>query len=395
MNTRTFTLLLLAGLSAALTSCLKDNVEVQQFHYTDQEYETLAKTLDLPQNRDSYQAKLPLHMTRMGFTAPSVSDAKATLGRVLFYDVKLSRNNTVSCASCHKQDLAFSDDVALSKGFNGELTKRNSLALGATASFESSYGGGGGNVFGFKAGFFWDERAQSIHDQSRQTIQDDIEMGMNLADLTVKLRNEEYYQILFRKAYSDDFINEDRILESLQEFVNTFFSVGSKFDEGLNSNHFQDPNINFGNFTFEENLGKSLFVQHCGGCHSANMTTLTEIAANNGLDLEYSDNGVGDRTGMAFDAGRFKVPFLRNIALTGPYMHDGRFATLEEVIEHYNSGVKAHPNLDQRLRDPFNPDQPRRLNLTDQEKSALVAFLKTLTDPEFIQDGRYSDPFIH
>lgn len=394
MNTRTFTFLALIGLSATLTSCLKDNVDVQQFHYTDQEYEALAQVLNLPQNRDSYTPRLPLHMTRMGFTAPTISDAKATLGRVLFYDPKLSRNNTVSCASCHKQELAFSDDVALSKGFNGELTKRNSLPLGATASFESSYGGGGGNVFGFKAGFFWDERAQSIHDQSRQTIQDDIEMGMNLTDLTAKLKQEEYYRILFRKAYSDDFINEDRILESLQEFVNTFFSVGSKFDQGMNNNDFIDPFANFNNFTFEENLGKSLFVQHCGSCHSANMTTLTEISANNGLDLAYTDNGVGDRTGMEFDAGRFKVPFLRNVALTGPYMHDGRFATLEEVIEHYNSGVQAHPNLDQRLRDPFNPDQPRRLNLSGQEKAALVSFLKTLTDPDFLQDHRFSDPFI-
>ena len=126
MNTRTFTLLTLFALSGLLTSCLKDNVAVQEFNYTDQEFSVISRDLNLPIDRDNYLVHLPQHMMGKGFIPPSINSAKATLGRVLFYDTKLSRNNSVSCASCHKQELAFSDDLAFSKGFDEQLTKRNS-----------------------------------------------------------------------------------------------------------------------------------------------------------------------------------------------------------------------------------------------------------------------------
>ena len=135
----------------SMTSCLKDQVEVDRFFYTDEEYQIIESVLDLPRDLISYQVNLPQHMKNMGLTEPNVSNSKATLGRVLFYDKKLSKNNSVNCASCHKQELAFSDDVALSEGFDGELTLRNSLPLAAAVNFKSSYGDGGGDGFGFRS----------------------------------------------------------------------------------------------------------------------------------------------------------------------------------------------------------------------------------------------------
>lgn len=388
---RVFSLLIFASL-ITLTSCLKDKVEVVHQHYTDEDYATLqAASLDLPRDLVSYQVNLPKHMTANNLRPPQISDAKATLGRVLFYDKKLSQNNSVSCASCHKQDIAFSDDVALSEGFNGELTKRNSLALGSVANFESSYGGS--SFGGPRAGFFWDERAHTIAQQSNLTIQDNIEMGMSMQVLPSKLAAEPYYQVLFRKAYGDETITANRITESLQEFVNSIFSTQSPFDEGMNR-HFNAHN-NFTNFSPKENLGKQLFNQNCSSCHGTDMSSAVETIANNGLDAVYEDPGVGGVTNRPSDVGKFKVPFLRNIELTGPFMHDGRFETLEEVVAHYNSGIQMNENLDHRLRSPENPEEPVRMGMNQEEQDALVAFLKTLTDREFIKKEKYADPFLY
>lgn len=379
------------------SSCLKDNVEADLFHYTDEEYAILQQHLDLPRTPFDYRQRF----RGSGFIPPfndrqptDFTDSKATLGRVLFFDKKLSLNESVSCESCHKQNLAFSDDVAFSKGFDGKLTKRNSIALSSVVNFETSYGGS--QFVGASVAFFWDERAHSIDEQSRLTIQDDIEMGMDLDDLAARLSQEKYYQILFAKAYTTDEITPDRITDALQEFVNSITSFDSKFDHRFESG--KDHNGNFRNFTAAENLGKRLFEQNCSSCHGHDMVRPARThsnVANNGLDLEYADPGVGHITRRAIDDGKFKIPFLRNIELTGPYMHDGRFATLEEVIEHYNSGVQNHPNLDFRLKEDLNanPQQPRKLNLSEEEKGALVAFLKTLTDPTLLQDVKFSDPF--
>lgn len=378
-------------LSIFLMGCQEDKVVITKSDYTDAEYEVLARTLNLPRERADYSVTLPLHMARQGATAPSVSSAKATLGAVLFYDTKLSANNTVSCASCHKQSIAFSDDVALSKGFNGELTKRNSLALGSAPNFEVSYNGNSVSAQG--AAFFWDERAHTIQEQSILTLQDDIEMGMDLDELKNRLESIPYYNILFTKAYGSGAVTPDRVTEALQEFINGFISGTSRFDEGLNRST-GDPFANFAEFTAQENLGKTLFNTNCSSCHGADFTSVMETVANNGLDLEYADQGIGARTRLDFDNGKFKVPFLRNIALTGPYMHDGRFATLEEVIDHYSEGIQAHENLDIRLKTNFQlHGEPLKMNFTEDEKAALVAFLHTLTDYEFIQDERYADPF--
>lgn len=378
-------------LSFFFVACQEDQVVITKADYTDAEYEVLARTLNLPRERANYSIELPLHMARQGAIAPAINNARATLGAVLFYDTKLSENNTVSCASCHKQSLAFSDDVALSKGFNGALTKRNSLALGSAPNFEVSYNGT--SVSAKTAAFFWDERAHSIQEQSILTLQDDIEMGMDLDELKNRLESIPYYNILFTKAFGSGAVTPNRVTEALQEFINGFISGTSRFDEGLNRST-GDPFANFAEFTAQENLGKTLFNTNCSGCHGADFTSVVETVANNGLEMEYADQGIGARTLRKFDDGKFKVPFLRNIALTGPYMHDGRFATLEEVIDHYSEGIQAHENLDIRLRTNQELNGgPVKMNFSEEEKTALIAFLHTLTDYEFIQDERYADPF--
>lgn len=374
-----------------LSSCLKDDVEVDRYYYSDEEFALIQNSnLDLPRDLIDYKVNLPTHMKNMGVTSPNISNSKAALGRVLFYDKKLSKNNSVSCASCHKQELAFSDDVALSEGFDGELTLRNSLPLASTVNFKSSYDGGSGS-FGRSALFFWDERASTIEEQSSLTIEDNIEMGMDLDELTVRLNEDPVYQLLFRKAYGDETATKQRILNAISQFVNSFVSVDSKFDQGMARHHSEFTEFN--NFTESENRGKALFVENCSSCHGSDHTRLQETTANNGLDAVYEDHGVGGITGFTGDVGKFKVPFLRNVELTAPYMHDGRFTTLEEVVEHYSTGIKLSDNLDFRLRDFDNFEDAKRMNFTTEQKEDLVAFLKTLTDYTFTADTKFSDPF--
>ena len=393
MKTKTLPALLLA-LSLTLASCVKDTVDVRYTTYTDQEYQAISAVLGLPNDRVDYDVELPRHMLDLGMVPPQINNAKATLGRVLFYDNKLSRNEKVSCSSCHHQELAFADNKPFSEGFDGQLTLRNSLALGSVANFKSSYEGGNGGGIApptQRQFFFWDERAHTIAEQSSMTIQDNIEMGMDLNDLAARLAQEEHYKVLFNKAYNTEAVQSQMITDALQEFINAIVSTQTRFDDGLAAVN-GDVSRDFSNFTPQENQGKALFIQHCASCHGANMSISQESLANNGLDAEYADQGVGKITGNPADIGKFKVPFLRNIALTAPYMHDGRFATLEEVVEHYNSGVQMHQNLDHRLRAP-DGNSPQRLNLSNGEKAALVAFLETLTDEELVTASRFEDPF--
>lgn len=307
-----------------------------------------------------------------------ITDNGATLGRVLFYDKNLSLNNTVSCASCHIQQNGFSDPNALSTGFNGELTSRNSMGLANARFYENGR-------------FFWDERAETLEDQTLVPIQDLVEMGLTLAELEAKLAEQTYYAALFTNAFGDENITSNRVALALSQFIRSMVSYESKFDEGLAQA--QDIKDNFPNFTISENRGKQLFMSNqtrCFDCHATNVF-VGDDARNNGLDATITDLGVGGITGNNNELGEFKVPSLRNIALTAPYMHDGRFETLAEVIEHYNSGVQDNPNLDNRLTQGNNV---RRLNLSDTDKQALVDFLNTLTDNEFVNDEKYANPFL-
>ncbi len=390
MKNGTKIILLTFVMAVLLSSCVQDKVNVETYHYTDEELSILSKTLDLPETRDDYTIQFPNHMVAKGLRAPAIDDAKATLGRVLFYDKKISKNNSVSCASCHDQSLAFADNKALSDGFEGRKTKRNSLALASVVNFPTYYGGSSSFVGGaiVRPRFFWDERAGTVAEQSTMTIQDNIEMGMNLDDLANKVSNIDYYQVLFRKAYGDQTITKEIVLDAVQEFVNSFVSADSKFDHEMDK--YNNPQVDFSGFTDTENLGKRIFLENCASCHSADMSTPVETTANNGLDVTSEDIGLYGFTGNIADKGKFKVPPLRNIEFSAPYMHDGRFATLEDVVEHYNSGIQNNPNLDDRLK---QNDEPKRLGLSEVEKNALVAYMKTFTDNNFLSDKKFGNPF--
>ena len=311
------------------------------------------------------------------------TDAGATLGRVLFYDVDLSQNRTVSCGSCHQPALGFSDDAVKSPGFDGGETRRHSMGL-TNARF---YGEGR---------FFWDQRAETLEDQVLMPLQDEVEMGMTLTEVEDRIRERAEYEPLFEAAFGDSDVSADRVSLALAQFVRSLVSYTSKYDEGrAQVANRSDP---FPNFSDAENLGKMLFVTRppfggmgCFVCHQGE-GFVAVAAANNGLDADSEDDGgYGEVTGSAADAGMFKVPSLRNVALRAPYMHDGRLASLEEVVDHYSDGVQSHPNLGVPLG--VAGSNGPQVDMTAEEKEALVAFLNTLSDPEMVTDPKFSDPF--
>ncbi|MES2620859.1 MAG: cytochrome c peroxidase [Bacteroidota bacterium] len=312
-----------------------------------------------------------------------ITDAGATLGRVLFYDVDLSRNNTIACASCHLQEFAFSDTVAFSIGFNGGLTARNSMGL-SHARFR----------IGKK--FFWDERAATLEEQVLMPIKDGIEMGLTLDTLVVRLSAKAIYPPLFLAAFGTSTIDSARVAKALAQFIRSMNTYGSRYRLGLDSTTITSPATTpFANFTAEENEGKRLFMDatriNCQGCHIQNMF-VSRGSQNTGLDSAYTDNGAGTITNDSTKNGKFRVPSLMNIALTAPYMHDGRYKTLEEVIDFYSDSIHRHANLARSLTDTIT-GLPKRPHYSASEKNALKAFLLTLTDTLITTDERWSNPF--
>jgi cytochrome c peroxidase len=360
--------------------------------------EAKIRTLRLPEKPYHYaDVELPAHfkarVVRDLDNTPRdnpITDAGATLGRVLFYDTRVSANGTIACASCHKQKNAFSDPGnKFSKGYEGKETDRNAMPL-VEARYYS------------RGRFFWDERARTLEDQVLMPIQNKIEMGQDLTKLVDLLAREPEYPELYRKAFGDSKVTKERTAKALAQFVRSLVSYQSKYDEGVVQ--VRSRNDDFPNFSREENRGKAIFMQRCAVCHMPGQQDAvfsTQNPQNNGLDadVKVADLGVADVTLDRNQAGRFKSPSLRNIEFTGPYMHDGRFAKLEDVIEHYSTGIKLHPNLDGRLRNvvsggpPGRDRQTRGFQFSTQEKAALLTFLKTLSDPKFISDPKFSDPF--
>lgn len=317
---------------------------------------------------------------------PALSDAIATLGRVLFYEKNLSENSTVACASCHIQANGFSDPDRFSEGFAGGVTPRNSMGLANNRFYENGH-------------YFWDERADTLENQVLEPIQNDVEMGLTLNQAVSNIETRPYSNYLFSQAFGSSTVTSGRISTALSQFVRSIVSYQTSFDAGLAmTGDVRDP---FPNYTRAQNDGKLLFFSgrtQCANCHVNNRQNNQAVflpgnPLNNGLDvgLVNSDNGLGDLSGLSSDNGKFKVPSLRNIGLTAPYMHDGRFSTLAQVIEHYNSGVRDHPNLSPQLR--VRGNQVRRLNLSNTEKQDLEDFLITLTDSVLIGDTRFSNPF--
>jgi cytochrome c peroxidase len=390
-----FTLVLLF-----FSSCLEEKVDVldvdvneNKDHYTQAQWEAIFENLTLPAVPLEYNQPLSAHLRLSGLISNPVNNDKATLGRVLFYDTRLSENQSVSCASCHDQSLAFSDNVAFSEGFKGQRTKRNSIALGSVVSFASYYSSEE-NPFGIR--FFWDERARSSENQSALSIEDQIEMGMQLGDVKKRLQGIDYYEALFETAYGEEGITETTILDAVGEFINAIGSSNSKFDKAATASGLHQPFRDLDGLTQIENEGKLLFMNNCSNCHGTSLSLPRIRTANIGLDASYQDQGVGAISNKSEDDGVFKVPALRNIELTAPYMHDGRFETLEEVIEFYSTGIQNHKNLHTELKevDPVSGQLvPRKFNFRTDEKEALIAFLKTLTDEEFLTAERFSNPF--
>ncbi len=314
------------------------------------------------------------------------TDEGAALGRVLFYDKNLSLNRTVSCASCHQQLHGFSDPNVLSVGFDGGLTGRHSTGLA-------------NNRFYQRGRFFWDERAATLEDQALQPIQDAVEMGLTLTQLVQRVEEQEYYGDLFTAAFGDATVTTDRIARAIAQFERSMVSFNSAYDEGRAQ--VENPGRPFPNFSQLENQGKDLFNAPpprgfgCAGCHGTEAQVAVNAPQNIGLDgPPLDDLGAFNTFGTNNFRGAFKVPSLRNIAIRPPFMHDGRFATLEEVVDFYSTGIQAHPNLAPPLTTNGQPGGPPiRLNMTQTQKDALVAFLGTLTDFDFLTDERFSNPF--
>lgn len=313
-------------------------------------------------------------------TTNPITDWGATLGRVLFYDKNLSINSTIACASCHQQNIGFTDTSRQSIGFDGRTTGRHSMSL-VNAVFYSN------------GRFFWDERAQTLEDQVLQPIQDSIEMGLDLNTLVTRLKSTTYYPILFKYAFGDTNINSDRISKALAQFVRSIISYHSKYDQGLavSANRIVD----FPNFTIEENQGKTIFMSHpvinCFGCHNTDVF-IGDNPRNNGIQLNNTDPGIFIHTQNTQDLGKFKVPSLKNVGLRKRFMHDGSMSSLDQVIEHYNSSILPNPNLDEELKNTSN-QLPKQMNLNANDIKDLKAFLHTLTDYEFIIDEKFSSPF--
>jgi cytochrome c peroxidase len=334
------------------------------------------------------------------FTAPFVfgrfklpadnplTEEAVALGRRLFYDPRLSGGNQVSCATCHQQQLAFTDGKTTAVGSSGKALAFNSMTLA--------------NLMWGPQHFFWDGRAPSLESQALIPIQHPDEMDQQLGELVQELAADAHYPALFHAAYGA--ISSENVARALAAFQRTLISSNSKYDQYLRGEV---------SLSEAEELGRKLFMAHpdvkvslrggnCIDCHSQFLTsgfkTLFDGFSNNGLDDEEQlQPGLQAVTGKPSDRGLFKTPGLRNIALTAPYMHDGRFSTLEEVLDHYNEGIKFSDSLSPLIMEADNrlKGEPDRisLHLNTEEKAAIIAFLHTFTDLQFTSDERFSNPF--
>ena len=303
-----------------------------------------------------------------------ITNEGALLGRVLFYDKNLSLNKKTSCSSCHQQKNGFSDKDRFSKGFAGERTERHSPGLTQARYYEPGK-------------YFWDERAETLEAQVLMPIQNEVEMGMTLEGLVERLEKTDYYSSLFTQAFGDGVISSERISLALAQFIRSMVSYQSPFDKAFDASglpQFEE------NLSDEENLGLDLFLGkasvngegiNCSICHGTTAIVSSRVA-NIGLPNN-TDIGAGD--------SKFKAPSLRNVAVRKNLMHDGRFESIRDVIDHYSQNIEDDPNLNRFLKN--ENEEPLKPNYTSTEKDALIAFLKTLTDETFLKAPQFSNPF--
>ncbi len=315
------------------------------------------KKIKLPSNFPAPKYNLQVNpITEEGFT----------LGRKLFYDANLSKDGTISCASCHQQSAAFIQaDHDLSHGVEDRLGRRNALPI-----FNALY----------KKSFFWDGGVPNLDFVPVNPIENELEMDEKMDNVVRKLKASKSYRNMFNAAFGIDTISSQYILQAFAQFMNGMISANSKYDKYIRKEGVQLSN--------DEKAGLQIFTQKCSSCHPTPLFT-DDSFRNNGLSNNNpSDRGREEITLNPKDRGKFKVPSLRNVALTGPYMHDGRFETLEEVLDHYSNGVKQSTTLDTVL----NKKTKIGIALTNLEKKKLIAFLNTLTDYTLINDKKFSNP---
>ena len=283
------------------------------------------------------------------------------LGKELFYDPIFSIDSTVSCGSCHQQFAAFSNfGHSVSHGINNLLGTRNTPTL---------------QNLNWNTSFFHDGGVLNIEQFPPAPITNPLEMGENLSHVVAKVSNREHYKALFKKAFGDETINTQRMFKAIAQFMGTMYSYNSKYDK-----------VKAGKETFNSNeqTGYNLFTQHCTSCHVEPLMSNYDFKNNGiGVNVAYKDSGRWRITHNPTDIFKFKTPSLRNIEKSPPYMHDGRFSTLEACLDHYASNIAYSPNID--------PQLVGGITLTPQNKADIIIFLKTLTDPTFLNDSRYAE----
>jgi cytochrome c peroxidase len=348
--------LLIAFIGAILVACNKDKPD------------PLIPTI--VNKTTPYQLTIPAGFPQMNIPQDNpLTEEGVSLGRKLFYEKLLSQNFTQSCASCHNQALSFSDNgTRFSTGVTGAVGNRNAQALI--------------NV-GFNLHFFWDGRRTTLELQAHDPVVNPIEMNISWAEVTQRLNANTDYKVLFNKAFGTTTIDSSHVTKALAQFMRTMISSNSKLDKRLRNEVALSASETNGFVIFNTERGDCF---HCHSIDAGRLMTDNQFH-NNGLDATFTDLGRGAVTGNSTDDGKFLTPTLRNIALTAPYMHDGRFQTLEEVVEHYNSGGVASSTVD-----PLMKHVGTGLNLSDQDKADLIAFLHTMTDTTFIHDSRFSEP---
>ncbi|MDT0553374.1 cytochrome-c peroxidase [Urechidicola vernalis] len=294
------------------------------------------------------------------------------LGRKLFFDPILSGDNSQSCADCHAPENAFSDADRFSEGINGDLGTRNSMPIFNLA-------------WNYDENFFWDGRAFSLENQALEPVVNPIEMHSDWKINAEKLANHAEYTELFYQAFGNVKIDSTLVTKAIAQFQRTLISANSRFDQHLLGTTTLTPQeLNGFNIFMDESKGDCF---HCHG--NANNPLWTDnIFHNNGLDATFTDLGLGAKTGDPADNGKFRSPSLRNLAFTAPFMHDGRFATLEEVIIHYSEGLQHSSTIDPLMKAVENGG----VQLSESDKSDLKAFLLSLSDPTFINNPDFQNP---
>ena len=307
-----------------------------------------------------------------------VSVEGVQLGRFLFYDPILSSDSTISCASCHKQEFAFSDSPnRFSKGVTKTPLARNTMPLFNLAWYPS---------------LFWDGRASSIEEQVFVPVTTHDEMNLSWYEAVNRINNSSFYSSKFKKVFGTDEVDSTQIAFAIAQFERTLISNSSKFDRVIGGTGFLDS-LEYAGFVIINDQTKG----DCLHCHTtdANAVGTTLGFSNNGLDsvwniTEFSDPGKGGVSLLTNEMGQFKIPSLRNVAITAPYMHDGRFNTLIEVLDFYSEGVNPNITIDSKMEFAHKGGA----NLTYEEKLSILAFLNTLTDSVFVSNPEFSNPFI-